>query len=105
MKVLTTHTYPGREVTPVGLVYASTTRSSNFIKDFWARIIDLLGGQTESYKAVLEGSVSDLYQGISNQAKSVGADAVIGLQIVPVAISGSKNVAFQATGTAVKFTK
>ena len=105
MLIVTTPTIPGKEdkTEAIGLVFATSTRASNVLKDSFAGIKDVWGGRSKSYRGVLEGSIEDLYNDISERAASVGADAVVSLQITSAPIGDSKMMAFQAIGTAVRF--
>lgn len=103
MKVLTTPDFPGREIEALGLVFATTTRASNAFKDSFASIKDIWGGRSRSYSGVLEGSIKDIYKDITATASDLGADAIVGFQVNMTSIDGTKMIAFQGMGTAVRF--
>ena len=103
MKVLTTPDFPGKEIEALGLVFATSTRASNAFKDSLASIKDVWGGRSKSYNGVLEGAIKDIYSDITATAQDLGADAIVGFQINMTSIDGTKMIAFQAMGTAVRF--
>lgn len=105
MKVLTTPDFPGQEIEPIGLVFATSTRASNAFRDSFASIKDVWGGRSKSYNNVLEGAIKDLYNDATATAQELGADAIVAFQVNMTSIDGTKMIAFQGIGTAVRFRK
>ena len=103
MKIVTTPTIDDHEHEVVGLVEANSTRAASAVKDSFAGVRDFFGGKSGSYKKMLSGLIEDAHSDLTAAAQSLGADAVVGLRTQLVPLGGSKMVALQAIGTAVKF--
>lgn len=104
MKIISTEDYEGRPYKVLGVVFGTSTRASNLLKDKLSGFRDIFGGRSTAYKQVLEGSMHDLGEEISKSARDLGADAVVGFRVTSTAIGGSKMIAFQGYGTAIRFT-
>ncbi|MFN6953953.1 MAG: heavy metal-binding domain-containing protein [Acetobacteraceae bacterium] len=100
----TTSTIQGREVEAyLGVVFGDTVLGVNVFKDFMAGIRDIVGGRSGTYEKEL-GAARDAAMGnLARQAESLGADAVIGIDI-DYEVLGANNgmLMVSASGTAVR---
>ena len=78
--------------------------SVNLFKDFFAGIRDIVGGRAGSYESVLREAKEIAMREMSDQAKSLGANAVIGIDLdyETVGANGSM-LMVTAAGTAVRY--
>lgn len=95
---------PGREYEIVGLVEGNSARGANAFRDSMAGVRDFFGGKSKSYNGLMSGLLEDVYNDITTSADSAGADAVIGFRTQSIALGGSKMVALQGIGTAIRYT-
>ncbi|MAM61119.1 YbjQ family protein [Maritimibacter sp. UBA3975] len=102
MQILTTDTFPGREIEPLGLVRGSTVRAKHIGSDIVAGLRNLVGGEVKEYAALLAGAREQALDRMTDEARALGADAVIGarLETSTIAQGASEILAY---GTAVRF--
>ena len=102
MIVTTTERIPGKEYEIIGEVFGLTTQSKNAISDFGAGLKSIIGGEVKAYTKMLEESREVAVERLKENAKAMGADAVVMMRLD----SGSIMQEMQsvvAYGTAVKF--
>jgi len=94
-------TVPGMKITKqLGLVYGSTVRAKNAIKDFGAGLKNMVGGELKSYTELLIEARKEAIARMEEQAKKLGANAIINIRFATSAITvGAAEV--YAYGTAV----
>ena len=105
MLLTTTNTIEVRQITQYyGIVSGETIIGANMFKDFFAGIRDIVGGRAGSYESVLREAKEIAMKEMSEQAKSMGANAVIGIDLdyETVGANGSM-LMVTAAGTAVKY--
>ena len=105
MLLTTTNTIEGRQITQYyGIVSGETIIGANMFKDFFAGIRDIVGGRAGSYESVLREAKEIAMKEMCEQAKSMGANAVIGIDLdyETVGANGSM-LMVTAAGTAVKY--
>ena len=105
MLLTTTNTIEGRQITQYyGIVSGETIIGANMFKDFFAGIRDIVGGRAGSYESVLREAKEIAMKEMSEQAKSMGANAVIGIDLdyETVGANGSM-LMVTAAGTAVRY--
>ena len=105
MLLTTKNTIEGRQITQYyGIVSGETIIGANMFKDFFAGIRDIVGGRAGSYESVLREAKEIAMKEMSEQAKSMGANAVIGIDLdyETVGANGSM-LMVTAAGTAVKY--
>lgn len=103
MILSTTSTIQGREVERyLGVVFGDAVLGVNVVKDFLGSIRDFVGGRSGTYERELGTARDTALQGLLAQARSLGADAVIGIDI-DYEVLGSNNgmLMVSASGTAV----
>ncbi len=105
MIVTTTPTLQGREIAEYkGIVTGEAILGTNIFRDFFASIRDVIGGRSGSYERVLSDARQTAINEMTDQAKRMGANAVIGVDIDYEAISAGDNntmLMVSASGTAV----
>lgn len=102
MIVTTTERIPGKEYEIIGEVFGLTTQSKNALSDIGASLKSLVGGEVKAYTNMLEESREVAIDRLKENAKAMGADAVVMMRFD----SGSIMQEMQsvvAYGTAVKF--
>lgn len=106
MIITTTDVIQGRTVESyLGVVTAEVVYGSNALRDFFAGIRDVIGGRTGSYERVFQRGQREALEELEQRARSLGADAVIGVEIDTGTINVDDKGALlliTATGTAVK---
>lgn len=101
----TTPTVPGREIFGVlDIVSAECAYGMNMFKDVFASVTDAVGGRSGSTQGVLRDARRTVMAELRAEAFSIGADAVVGVNLAYSEFSGGgKSMLFVvATGTAVK---
>ena len=105
MLLTTTNTIEGKQITQYyGIVSGETIIGANMFKDFFAGIRDIVGGRAGTYESVLREAKEIAMREMSDQAKSLGANAVIGIDLdyETVGANGSM-LMVTAAGTAVRY--
>ena len=98
----TTSTIQGYEIDQyLGLVSGETIIGANIVKDFFAGIRDIVGGRSSSYERVLKQAKEEALNEMCSQARALGANAVIGIDLDYETV-GSSMLMVTAAGTAVK---
>lgn len=102
LPVTMAHEIPGREVAEIlGICRGSVVKARFFVRDIFASIRNLLGGEVNEYSELLEESREEAFKRMMKSAQEMGADAVIGFRFSTSAImEGSSEIL--AYGTAVK---
>ena len=101
MIITTINNVPGKEIKEVyGFVSASTVRTKNIGKDIGASFKTLVGGEIKAYQEMMEEARKIAVGRMVEKAESMGANAIIGMQISTSAVmAGASEVI--AYGTAV----
>jgi uncharacterized protein YbjQ (UPF0145 family) len=102
MMVSTTDTLPGREIKEIlGVVFGSCVQTKHLGKDLRAAGRNIIGGESKAYTELLEESRRTAMQRMIEDAKRIGADAVVGMRYATAQTMGgaAEIIAF---GTAVK---
>ncbi|WP_017316120.1 YbjQ family protein [Mastigocladopsis repens] len=89
----------------LGIVTAEVVYGSNFLRDFFASIRDVIGGRTGSYERLFEEGQRKALEELERRALRLGADAVVGIEVDTGTINVDQSgilVLITATGTAVK---
>ncbi|MGG5807980.1 heavy metal-binding domain-containing protein [Falsiroseomonas sp. CW058] len=99
----TTSGIEGREVDRyLGIVFGDAVLGVNVFKDFLGGLRDIVGGRSGTYERELATARDTAMAALTEQARAVGADAVIGIDI-DYEVLGSNNgmLMVSASGTAV----
>ncbi len=89
----------------LGIVTAEVVYGSNFLRDFFASIRDIVGGRTGSYERLFEQGHKKALEELEQRAQRLGANAVIGIEMDTGTINVDQSgvlMLITATGTAVR---
>jgi len=85
-----------------GIVFGEVISGVDFIKDFAAGLTNFFGGRSGSYEGELIQARENAIQEMENRAKSMGANAVVGVDVDYEVLGQSNNMLMvTASGTAV----
>lgn len=103
MTVTTTPTIEGKQVARyLGVVTGETIFGMNLVRDFFASIRDIVGGRSKSYEEVLSRAKDEALGEMIERAKTLGANAVLGVSLDYEAIGQSGSMLMvTCSGTAV----
>lgn len=105
MLVVTTPILEGYRVTSyLGLVTGDAIMGANIFKDFMAGVRDVVGGRSAAYERELQKAKQHALDEMLNEAKALGANAVIGVDLDFESIrggGGGSMLMVCAAGTAV----
>ena len=104
MIVTTTHHVEGRPVREyLGIVNAQRIIGANIFKDFLGGLRDVFGGRSKTYEKVIEQAKEDALRELAEKAQTMGANAIIGVDLDFETIGGSGSMLMViASGTAVR---
>jgi uncharacterized protein YbjQ (UPF0145 family) len=104
MIVSTTNEIQGRPVAEyLGLVSGESILGANVFRDFFASIRDVVGGRSGAYEKVLKSARDSAVEEMIDEAKSRGADAVLGVDLDYEVIGKEGSMLMvSASGTAVR---
>ncbi|AXT61251.1 YbjQ family protein [Aquimarina sp. AD10] len=102
MIISTTDIIPGQETVAIlGIARGSTVRARNIGRDVFAGLKNIVGGEIEEYTKLQAQSREQAMQRMTNDAKKLGADAVINVRLTTsMVMQGASEIL--AYGTAVK---
>ncbi|HRI37877.1 MAG TPA: heavy metal-binding domain-containing protein [Nitrospira sp.] len=103
MILSTTNNIEGRKtVKYLGLVSGDAILGANIFRDFFASIRDIVGGRSASYEKELRKAKDIALEEMRDQAKQLGANAIIGIDIDYETIGANSSMLMvSASGTAV----
>ena len=97
-----TEEIPGQKIVEFyGVVTGSTVRAKHIGRDFAAGLKNILGGELKGYTELLQEARQEARRRMMEQARSVGANAVINVRFATSSIAQGAAELF-AYGTAVK---
>ena len=104
MILTTTPSVDGRRIEAyLGIVAGEAIVGANIFKDLFAGIRDIVGGRSAAYEDELRKARDIAMQEIAENAKLLGANAVVGIDLdYEVIGSGGSMLMVSASGTAVK---
>ena len=105
MIISTTDSIDGRRVGMyLGVVAGQAVLGTNFVRDFFAGIRDVIGGRAGSYEKELRKAKAVALEEMAEEARELGADAVIGVDLDYQYMGGAERsmLMVSANGTAVK---
>jgi uncharacterized protein YbjQ (UPF0145 family) len=93
---------PGRQIEQtLGIVTGNTIRAKHIGKDIVAGLRNIVGGELKEYTEMLTEARKEAMKRMQDNAKNMGADAVIGVRLTTAMVS-SMSAEILAYGTAVK---
>lgn len=100
----TTDSLPGYEVSEnLGLVAGEAVLGANVFRDLFASVRDFVGGRAGGYQQVLRDGRAYALDDMLEEARELGADAVIGVDLDYEAIGNNGSMLMVSiNGTAVK---
>lgn len=103
MIISTTNTLEGREVKKyLGVVTGEAILGANIFKDIFAGIRDIVGGRSAAYERSLQDARKLAFAEMEEKARSVGANAILGVDIDYETIGASGSMLMvSVSGTAV----
>lgn len=105
MLVTTTPNVEGKTVARYhGLVTGDAILGANLFKDFFASIVDIVGGRSAAYEKELRKAKDLALNEMMTEARRLGANAVIGVDLDYQTMGGSSGghmMMVSANGTAV----
>ncbi|MGJ8681327.1 heavy metal-binding domain-containing protein [Paraglaciecola sp.] len=106
MIMTTTSQLEGKNIEQyVGIVVGEAVMGANIFKDIFASIRDIVGGRSGAYEDELTKARKIGFQELENEARSIGANAVIGIDIdYEVVGKGGSMLMVSISGTAVRYT-
>jgi len=94
-------TVPGREIVAwKGLVQGNTVRAKHVGRDIMAGLKNIVGGELRGYTELLEDARSQAMERMVDQARSLGANAVVNVRFSTSSVSQGASELY-AYGTAV----
>jgi uncharacterized protein YbjQ (UPF0145 family) len=104
MIVTTTPGVDGRRVVEYqGIVTGEAILGANVFRDFFASVRDIVGGRSGGYEKVLRAAREQALEEMAGEARSRGADAVVGVDIDYEVIGKEGSMLMvSASGTAVR---
>lgn len=80
MKLLSIEYIPGAEIEALGMAKGTIVQTKNVGKDFMAGMKTLVGGEIVGYTQMLEEARQIAVKRMVDEAKALGADAIIGVR-------------------------
>ncbi len=104
MLYATTDFIQGQEIDAyLGIVFGDAVSGINVVKDLLGGLRDIFGGRSATYERELGAARDAAMAGLTEQARQLGADAIIGIDIDVQAMGANNGMLMvTATGTAVK---
>lgn len=104
MQFSTTPTLEGQPIIEYcGVVTGEAILGANVFRDFFASIRDIVGGRSGAYEKELRKAREIAFEELSEQAKALGANAVVGIDIDYETVGkDSSMLMVSVSGTAVK---
>ena len=98
----TTDFIPGKEIVEIlGIARGSTVRARNIVRDIFAGLKNIVGGEIEEYTKLQAESREQAIQRMNEDAEQLNADAIINVRFtISVIMQGAAELL--AYGTAVK---
>jgi len=102
IEISNTETIPGRRIVEFyGVVTGNTVRAKHLGKDILAGLKNIVGGELKAYTELLQDSRNEATQRMIEEARSMGANAVVNVRFATSSISQGAAELF-AYGTAVR---
>jgi uncharacterized protein YbjQ (UPF0145 family) len=105
MLLSTTNVIDGKHIVSYhGLVSGDAILGANIFSDIFAGIRDIVGGRSAAYERELRRAKDIALQEMTEQAKALGANAVIGIDLDYETVGqGGSMLMVNASGTAVTY--
>ncbi|GLQ05029.1 heavy metal-binding domain-containing protein [Sneathiella chinensis] len=101
MITTTTGSVEGKRIVAYhGIVGGEAVMGANFVRDFFARVTDIVGGRSGAYQKELRKARAIALEELMEEAAEIGANAVVGVNL-DTEIMGESMLMVVASGTAV----
>ena len=102
MIITTTETIPNKEISNIlGIAKGSTVRARNIVRDIFALLKNIVGGELDEYTKLQAQSREEALKRMTENAKNLEADAILNVRFTTSVITqGASEIL--AYGTAVK---
>jgi uncharacterized protein YbjQ (UPF0145 family) len=104
MLLTTTDNLPDTSYTILGIVRGSTVQCKNLGHDFMNSLINLVGGEMDSYTDLMNEARDIATDRMIRAAENMGADAIVGVRYSSSEITAGA-AEIMAYGTSVRFVK
>jgi uncharacterized protein YbjQ (UPF0145 family) len=102
MLIVTTDQVEGRKIVDyLGIVSGDAIVGANMFRDLFARVRDVVGGRAGGYEKALRGAKDAALEDLAEEARILGADAVIGVDLDYESV-GDSMLMVSVNGTAVR---
>ena len=102
MLITTTPQVEGKKITAyLGLVSGEAIMGADIFKDLFAGIRNIVGGRAAAYEQELRRAKEIALEEMSDNAKSLGANAIVGVDLDYETIGKGTMLMVSASGTAV----
>ena len=102
MQIVTTDFITGKDIETIQMVKGSVVFSKNVVRDIFAGLKTLVGGEIAGYTEMLNDARNIAMQRMMDEASRIGADAIVNLRFMTSSVmAGAAEII--AYGTAVKF--
>ena len=82
MILTTTPNIEGHRITEyLGVITGEAVLGTNFVRDFFAKVRDVVGGRSGSYEKELARAREAAFQEIQEEAQELGANAIVGIDL------------------------
>lgn len=106
MLIITTPSIEGKQIAEYyGIVSGEAILGANVFRDLFASIRDIVGGRSAAYEEELRNAKDIAINEMIQQAQSLGANAVVGVDLDYETIGGGTGnmLMVSASGTAVRY--
>lgn len=104
MIVTTTGSVEGKNISSYhGIVAGEAVMGTNFVRDFFARVTDTIGGRSGAYQKEIQKARGLAIEDMIEEANEAGANAIVGANM-DVEVVGDSMLMVVVSGTAVTLT-
>ena len=104
MLIVNTDYISGKEIETIQLVKGSIVFSKNVVRDIFAGLKTIIGGEIAGYSEVMNEARQKATERMIQEARSIGADAIINVRYSTSSLMASA-AEIIAYGTAVRYKK
>lgn len=104
MLIVNTDFISGKEIETVQLVKGSIVFSKNVVRDIFAGLKTIIGGEIAGYSEMMNEARQKATERMIQEAKSIGADAIVNVRYSTSSLMASA-AEIIAYGTAVRYKK
>lgn len=103
MKLYTTDFITGKEIETVGMVKGSIVFSKNVVRDVFAGLKSIVGGELAGYTEMLEEARQEATNRMVVNARNLGADAIVAVRFMTSAVmAGAAEIIVYGTAVKIK---